>query len=245
VSTRAGRDSWRDARVDIVYVVRPGDDNEELRYSLRTVCAHLPHDRVWIAGHRPPWLVNVGHIPTEQTGTKWANSTTNLRAACTHPEVSQRFTLVNDDMFLLADQPDGVPVYNRGLLDAVIAEHHDRRWSRYVQGMTATRTRLAAHGYTDLLSFELHVPMPVDKTLMLRAMALGSRIPVWHKRTAYGAVAGLTGEQIADVKIPTRRGLPRAGAQFVSSNDQSFARGEVGRLIRARYPNPSRYETGH
>ena len=223
-------------------MVRPGDENEELRYSLRSVAAHVPHDRVWIAGHMPSWVTGVGHIPTEQSSTKWANSTGNVRAACEHPDVSERFLLFNDDIFVMQPLPGGVPVLNRGPLDEVINQHGDRRWSRYVLGMEATRTRLAAHGYSNVLSFELHVPLPVEKTLMLKALDLGAGIRVWHKRTAYGAVAGLVGETVEDVKIHGRRELPPEDATFVSTNDRSFREGRVGRWIRDRHATACSYE---
>jgi hypothetical protein len=48
---------------DVVYVVRPGNRNEELRYSLRSIAAHLPHRRVWLAGFCPSWVRNISFIP--------------------------------------------------------------------------------------------------------------------------------------------------------------------------------------
>ncbi|MFF3129757.1 hypothetical protein ACFVRD_48125 [Streptomyces sp. NPDC057908] len=55
-------------RPDIVYVVRPWNQNEQLRYSLRTL-ANLPHRRVWIAGYCPTWVgPDVGRIPVAQAG---------------------------------------------------------------------------------------------------------------------------------------------------------------------------------
>lgn len=226
--------------MDVVYVCRAGDRNEELRYSLRSIARHLAHDRVWIAGYRPSWVQNVEHIPVEQTGTKWQNSTANLRAACEHPDVPDTFILMNDDFYLLADM-DEVPVQNRGQVDDVAAANsHDD--GAYVRGMRQTATRLREHGITDPLSFELHVPMPVDKDVMLRAIDMGRDVQVWHKRTAYGNLAGLTGDTIRDVKIHGRRGLPQVGDQFVSTNDHSSRDGEIGRYLRARFRQRCRYE---
>ncbi len=51
---------------DVVYVVRPGDKNEELRYSIRSVIANLPHRKVWIAGYKPTWLSDdLGYIKVQ------------------------------------------------------------------------------------------------------------------------------------------------------------------------------------
>jgi hypothetical protein len=60
---------------DLVYVVREGDRNNELRHSLRSVVANVPHRLVWIAGYKPGWVSDlVGYIPMAQRGTKWQNS---------------------------------------------------------------------------------------------------------------------------------------------------------------------------
>ena len=40
---------------DVVYCVKDDPDNEELRYSLRSL-KNLPHQKVWIYGGGPKWL---------------------------------------------------------------------------------------------------------------------------------------------------------------------------------------------
>lgn len=47
---------------DLVWIVKPGDGNEELRWSLRSAVAHVPHERVWIVGSRPGWCT-APHVP--------------------------------------------------------------------------------------------------------------------------------------------------------------------------------------
>lgn len=104
---------------DIVYPVRPGTINEELRYSLRSL-ANVPHGRVWIAGHRPPWARGVGHIPVPPQATKYLGSTANLRAAVEHPEVAEEFLYFNDDFFVMTAVQE-VPALHRGPVDRVEA----------------------------------------------------------------------------------------------------------------------------
>ena len=41
--------------MDIVYNCRPGKQNEELRYSIRSVMENLPHDNLWVVGGKPEW----------------------------------------------------------------------------------------------------------------------------------------------------------------------------------------------
>lgn len=230
--------------MDLLYVVRPGEGNDELRWSLRSVAQNVKHDRVWIAGFMPSWVTGVGHIPVEQPGLKWANSTANMRAACEHPEVSDRFLVMNDDFMVLEPlDSDHMPIYHRGPVTEVLAEHAGMEWNPYITGMRATLDRLRETGHPEPLSFELHIPMPVSKAVMLAALDLGSDIPVWHKRTAAGTLGGLQGDQIADVKIHGRWEVPAAGQRFVSTNDRTFQTGQVGRWLRDRFPERCRFES--
>lgn len=225
-------------------MVRPGANNEELRYSLRALAAHVPHDVVWIVGFCPAWLTGVQTIPIRQTGTKWQNSTVNVASACAHPWVSDEFLLFNDDMFVMAPV-DEIPVLHRGPVDQVVDEYAQRVGStRYVAGMRATSMLLDELGYPDPLSYELHVPMPVRKDLMgeLLEMGVSKGIPVLHKRTLYGNVAGLGGRQVADVKVCANRPDWSPDQLFLSTDDTEFASGAVGDHIRSAFPEPCRYE---
>lgn len=227
---------------DIVVPVREGSANEQLRYALRSWAAHLPHRRVWVVGHRLPWLNGVQHIPTQQIGTKYQNTTIAVRAACEHPEVSETFLLANDDMFVMRPCTS-MPVLHRGPVQAVEPYYAARASGPYLRGMRETRALLEQLGHPDPLSYELHVPMPVDKAGMLRALDVGRHLDVLHKRTLYGNLAELGGKEFRDVKIAHR--APRgygAHSGFLSTMPDSFAAGMVGQFIRSAFPQPCRYE---
>src|SRR5688572_14976620 len=101
--------------MDIVFPIRASGRTDELRYSLRSL-VNLPHDRVWIAGHRPEWVSKeVGHIAVHQLGgtTKYERSLANLLAACSHPEVSDEFVRFDDDFFVMVPM-DRVPLLHQG-----------------------------------------------------------------------------------------------------------------------------------
>ncbi|MFF3096822.1 hypothetical protein [Streptomyces cyaneofuscatus] len=228
---------------DIVVPVREGAANEQLRYALRSWAAHLPHGRVWVVGHLPAWAVGVRHIRTRQTGTKYQNTTLAVRTACEHAAVSEEFLLANDDMFVMHPQPDGMPVLHRGPVRTVEAYYAARASGKYLQGLRETRDLLVELGHTDPLSYELHVPMPVVKSGMLSALDVGRHLDAVHKRTLYGVLAQLGGEEIRDVKIMHR--APRGygpESPFLSTMPDSFAAGYVGRFIRQAFPTPCRYE---
>ena len=227
----------------IVYLVRPGDNNEELRYSLRSL-ANLPHDRVWVAGHRPAWCT-AHHIPTEQAGTKHANAYGNLRAALAHPDVPDEFILFNDDFFVTAPL-DRVPTLHRGPVTQVLAQYRAKyRTSNYIDAMQATHDWLVRTGYRNPLSYELHTPMvlhrPTLTALLDRAQADGVDVTRLHYRTAYGNIAGVGGDKVGDVKV-YHHGDTAVPTPLASTLDATFTRGGIGRALRAMYPDPSPYE---
>jgi hypothetical protein len=229
--------------LDIVVPVRRGAANEQLRYALRSWAAHLPHGRVWIVGHRPAWVTGVEHIPAEQRGSKYQNTTAAVRAACERPGVSREFLLCNDDFFVM--RPTAVmPVLHRGPVTEVEAHYATHTSGKYLRGMRQTRRLLAELGHEEPLSYELHVPLPVDKGRMLAALDAGRDLNVVHKRTLYGNLAQLGGERMEDVKVLTRGARFPAGSAFLSTLPDTFAYGAVGAHIRQVFNVPSPYERG-
>jgi len=228
--------------MDVVYVLKRSDRNEELRFSLRSL-ANLPHDKVWAAGYRPRWA-NLDEIPVRQRLNKFENSAANLRAACHDPRVSDDFAYFNDDFFVL--QPlEQLPVLHRGTVRDFVAEHvrHYGRPGAYLKGLQATAELLATQvRIRDPLCFEGHVPLIVNKALMRRALDLGADLPVLHYRTLYGNLARLAGEKIGDWKIRDSHSVPEPSWLFTSTVDTVFASGAVGTWLRARFPDPSPYE---
>lgn len=239
---------------DVVFVVRPGDDNEELRHAIRSIHRHMPHRRIVLAGHRPPWATNVEHIPTPQTQDRFTNSTANLLAACDRTDLTAEVVYMNDDIFVLRDTP-AVPVHHRGTVRALAADKWvtpDKRpataVSRWWSGMIRTAHYLMALGVTDdPLSYELHTPMVIHRETMAEAIrkAQADRPDmVIHKRTLFGNIAAVGGTRTDDVKVFDAHHTWPDGARFVSTTDSVFAAGAVGRRLRAKFAEPSPYEGG-
>ncbi|CAL9613492.1 hypothetical protein SUDANB1_05676 [Streptomyces sp. enrichment culture] len=226
---------------DLVVPVREGVTNEELRYALRSWVAHLPHRHVWITGFRPWWAAGARHIPTDQAGgARYVNTTAAVRAACEHPEVSDPFILADDDMFVMRRQDGPFPVFHRGHM-RVLAPAHVPRSNEYLSELRRTREFLAGLGHEDPVSYDLHVPLPVDKAGMLRALDAAPGHDA-HKRTVYGVLAGIGGTRMPDVKVQRRGPQFDTGSPFLSTLPDSFANGAVGRFIRDSFPEPCPYE---
>lgn len=224
--------------MDVVYINRPGDDNEELRYSLRSL-RNLPHGKVFVSGYCPVWVQGVEVISQERMRDKQTSALTNLIAALNCNEVSDPFVIFNDDFFVM--QPlEEVPLLHLGDLDAFIEEHGQ---STYRKAMEATRDRLAQTETGPFLSWESHAPMVIEKLGMQLALSIGQGIHGMHNRTMYGNLMGLVGKQSHDFKVyRTSKGNEYKGWPFVSTSDRTFVYHPVGRYIREAFPDPSPYE---
>lgn len=95
--------------MDIVYVVREGDNNEALRYSLRSL-KNIKHDNVYIVGHKPKWVKNVIHIERMQrTFNKFQNITRNMYYASKNNEISEDFMYMDDDNYIMREIDEVYP----------------------------------------------------------------------------------------------------------------------------------------
>jgi hypothetical protein len=107
-------------------------------------------------------------------------------------------------------------------------------------------------GRTGLMSYELHVPMVVNRHILAEAVAMvGRSSTAGHaiaKRTLYGNLAGVGGERAHDVKaMRAKDGLPESGLPFLSTSPASWT-GLAGGWIRRLLAAPCRYErvpSGH
>lgn len=253
---------------DVVYVVRDGDRNEPLRHSLRSVAENLsPIGRVWLAGNRPAWCNpdTVGHVdPGRRYGTRYKNSTANLRAALRHGPVADSVVYMNDDFYLTdAVDPETMPLLTRGTCEDFIRWCDGWRGGReYVDGHRQTADLLADFGYRSPLSFESHTPFPIPYRQLADAILdtpaqYDRPIAVLHKRTLLGNFMDLLGAvdrpvvdvgPSHDVKIAGPNIGPGSAAwpdrwPFVSTAPAAW-KSTAGEWVRDRFPDPCIYEKG-
>lgn len=234
--------------MDVLYLMANIGNGAELKYSLRTL-VNLPHERVFISGGCPACIdkSKVVHIPTKQEGTKYENSSNNLKAACRDPRLSEDFILMNDDFFIT--QPITDPVQelslNRGKLDDVFQFYFNKfaGSSGWAKGMRDTGNWLKKRGISEPLCYELHIPMIMNKRKVLDMFALNGveNLPIFHKRSAYGNIYHIGGEKIKDVKVTSSSIFkPEKVGKFLSCDDVSFP--EVKTFLDLKYSAKSEYE---
>lgn len=229
-------------QIDIVYPLRVGDENEELRYSLRSL-ANVPHGTVHLTGFIPSWINGaLNKIPVPGHPNKYRSAENNLLAAIESPAVSDPFWLFNDDFFLVR-QLRSIPRLHRGSLADLIDYYLQRHSGHYVQGMQHARDLLLSLGIDrPLLSYELHAPLLVRKQPMADVLEMRGKQDCYHLRTVYGNLVRLGGKATADVKVYRNTADDFTAWPMVSTSDMLFRYGKVGRWLRSLFPDRSQYE---
>lgn len=230
--------------MDIVYTVRPGEVNEELRYSLRSL-KNLPHDNVIIVGYKPTWVKNASYIPTEQwaqTGKKYHFVFNNLKKVCKSSLVSDDFIFMNDDFYIL--QPlEELPVYHRGTMNEVLDFYEVYGKGFYYRHMQDVKALLQKLGHSRAKSYELHVPMAFNKKKLLKVLEIAEEYNIFNKRTLYGNIYNIGGTKIKDNKTKMLRGMDwTENDLFLSSNDQDLKKGKLAEFLKKKFPDPCEYE---
>ncbi len=227
--------------VDLVYICRSGD-NEELRYSIRSAVKNLKFDNLWVVGGKPGWYVG-NHLEVIQNKSKYANARNNLRAICNSSKISDSFILMNDDFYIM-NKVDNVPYMHGGLLADKIKKYENLTGNtRYVLMLKRTLLSLSRRFKKDILDYELHVPMVMEKEKLLAIVELPD---LWRSR--YGNTFDVGGIEIDDVKVYSFGALTKKSYDinnlkydYLSSNNDSF---EMIRdkVLKVSFPDKVVYE---
>jgi hypothetical protein len=227
--------------MDYVYICRYGD-NEELRYSLRSVEKNFPKGTVWLVGGKPDWYKG-NYIPVEDFYQKQTNALQNLLAITESEEINDNFILMNDDFFVVKPVKTIKTYHGGSLMERIKTRRELTPTSKYPSILLETHRALERHGITNVLDYDLHVPMPMTKDGIRKALKMKTQ---W--RSTYGNLYNIGGEQIEDVKVYTSSSLLEISYDFnnlkyeyLSTDDSSFPI-VLDRVLRDMFPKPSKYE---
>jgi hypothetical protein len=161
--------------------------------------------------------------------------------------------MMNDDFFVMKPVFD-MPLLDMGPMSNVIASYETRypEGSPYIDTMKMLRNILIDKGVLNPVSYELHVPIPLNKS-HVKTLYEKSPDGLYQFRTAYGNSIDVEGRTIIDPKIflENRHNPieyqkdPEAylnSQTFLSATGGSFKSGRVGEYIKAQLSEPSRYE---
>lgn len=177
----------------------------------------------------------------QQGATKWERATFTIKKVCEDKDISKSFYLFNDDFFILQKTATIPAIYNGTIADRIenYKKKNGGQISDYFRRLEQTAGQLTRRGLSTY-NYAVHVPMLIDKEKALEVFDTFDGSPMF--RSLYGNYWNIGGTNRADVKIQTIDELPNDDADFVSTSDESFKRGAVGRYIRTMFKTKSAYE---
>lgn len=230
---------------DIVYLLKDGP-NEELRYSLRTVAKNFPHNKVVFVGGKPADITPDEFIRVEQNqGSKWNNTRQNLLTACQNAAISDDFWLFNDDFFIMEPYHGHDLEYDDSLWHHIIAieNRHHMNKSGYTLRLRQLCKTLRTAGIDAPKNYAVHRPMLVNKAKALEVLTKYPEEPMF--RALYGNLTAIDdpGAEVKDCKVTPWLKPAYEMSDIISTEDRCFAKDAVGRYIRERFTEPSRWES--
>jgi len=231
--------------MDIVYLVKDSDTNEELIYSLRSL-KNIPHDRVFLVGGFPAGInpETVYHIPTHQTDNKYHNTANALRTAACMDVISENFILMNDDFFIMSPIKNPASDLNlyKGYLDDILSFEKPFPNVIYQNALFDVYFFLQQLGYDDPKCYELHIPMVMNKGNikdMLSIRGVGN-INNLLFRTLYGNLFIFGSIYSKDVKLSAANPTLPDNPNFLSTSDGYFQK--IKLFIKNIFDQKSEYE---
>lgn len=231
--------SWR----DVLFVVHPKPPRLEFQYALR--CLDLiPHNRVWVLGGTAEWLVNVNHLRIEHAD-KWQALTQVWHDIVAIDDLTSEFIYTEDDYFI-TKPVDDIPNYThpKTLAERIGPGGDSRSRGAWGRSMTNTHDVLVEAGLEDPPSFDVHIPMVVEKDRVPTHLDDGRGF--LRFRSLIGNTA--TREPVPlprDVKVHDGRNLTDVrdkGIGFLSSANKTFRKSGVAAVLEDLFPEPCRYE---
>lgn len=218
--------------MDFVYICRNGE-NEELRYSIRSVLHFYPDAPIHIFGGKPRWYSGK-YTEVKDYGNKFNNINECYREICNSD--LEDFILMNDDFYII-NKPDSFTYYYDGLLDKKIEGHIERQGlSKYARVLSDANRQLKKMGISDPLNYDVHTPMRFNRKKLSDVFDFSCA-----PRSMYGNIYGVGGEKITDIKIYKYTDNIYINGYFLSSEDSSFSK--ILGLLKNKFPEPSYLES--
>lgn len=234
--------------IDALYILGDGSkfDNEELRYSLRTLEKHVKNiHKVIIVGEDPKFLSDKAeyHYIPEVKGNKEYRIAKKIYTACEKGIVKGDFLFLNDDFFFTKEfDATKYPYYHKG--DLLLGSPN----KFYKASLMATYNYLKENGF-NTLHFDVHTPIIYnsEKFLALKPHLDKSCLNAFGfvLKSLYSNIYGIEGEEYEDVKLGkfNNNVFERMkSTNVVSCYDGGFE-DWLYAYLRHEYKEKSKYET--
>ena len=225
---------------DVVYILKRELDTDELKYSLRSVEKNFPINRVWFIGGQPKGFQNIVRLQHEQIGNcKWELIRSSMWKAINAEDLTEEFFLFNDDFFVMKPvDTDSFINFVDGTLSRRIDElHTEHGMNPYCRTLFKLEQELRTM-HEPTMNFDVHLPMLLNKE-QVKATLYKCSSP--QMRSAIGNLNRLPFVVHNDVKVYDLESVP-TDETYLSTNDDTFNKGKVGKYIRETFATKSRFE---
>ena len=225
---------------DVVYILKRELDTDELKYSLRSVEKNFPINRVWFIGGQPKGFQNIVRLQHEQIGNcKWELIRSSMWKAINAEDLTEEFFLFNDDFFVMKPvDTDSFINFVDGTLSRRIDElHTEHGMNPYCRTLFKLEQELRTM-HEPTMNFDVHLPMLLNKE-QVKATLYKCSSP--QMRSAIGNLNRLPFVIHPDVKVYDLESVP-VNETHLSTNDDTFSKGKVGKYIRETFATKSRFE---
>ena len=225
---------------DLIYILKADIDTDELKYSLRSVERNFPINRVWFVGGQPKGLEPDIRLKHEQIGNcKWEMIRSSMWKAVSDERLTEDFFLFNDDFFVMKPvDTDSFRNFVDGTLERRIDElHSESGMNAYTRTLFKLEQELKTL-HEPTMNFDVHLPMLMNKA-QVRSTLYKCSSP--QMRSAIGNINRLPFVIHNDVKVYDLESVP-VDETYLSTNDETFQKGNVGKYIRETFTTKSRFE---
>lgn len=232
-------------KYDFVYILKDTEENEELKYSIRSVEKNAKHliNRIVFVGGNPKGFKNIYHIDGYQNfNNKHKNAIMSIYAACKNPYITDEFILMNDDFYIQHPISDIGITYGGTMLDR-ITELPD---GAYKLEMLKARDFIKyAMLDQEPMNYAVHHPIKIVKNCA--ETCIRTIEPAHNFRNLYGNLYRLMESnstkpyQLKDNKLRQQdNGKFDKQAPFLSSDDDTFD--ELKAYLKEIFSEKSQYE---
>lgn len=226
--------------MDILYIKgKPSPNNDdELRYSLRSLRYVTDVGRVFITGNRPSFVTNVIHTPCDDIGCRTINHWWKVTQTILQTDISDDFVLMYDDIFFTKEiSLSDYPFYNRGEI-----KDHTTGTPAYIENLKEAQ-RVLRNMNKPILDFTLHTPCIYNREKFLELRGIYE--PYMNKsiapsvRCMYGNIHNVKTEYREDLKLRGRENNI-GDKECFSTSDESFKL--IREYLQNEFPERCKYE---
>lgn len=214
--------------MNFVYICKDGD-NEELKYSIRSVIKNCSVNDIWVVGGKPDWYTG-NYISVNQRYSKYKNAYNNFKTICNTSEIPDDFILMNDDFFIVKPI-NKISSYYSGTLEEKINSYETVLGrSSYINRLKITQDKLMQMGFAKPLNYEIHVPMQMSKNNFDSILRMNHN---FLYRSIYGNTFNNDSLEMRDVKVYQSENFSQLSYDY-KSNKYPFLSTEHGSFLELK-----------